>query len=115
MRVVDSFSAASGLGVNRDKTLAISAKPSSFSSSLSSSPWPLTKVVKQTVYLGVLFGRSVTTKNIFADALSGLIERAHLFTVSIKALSHHNRVVTVLTFLSLPSFPTSSSFHSPLH
>ena len=43
MRVVDRFSAASGLGVNRDKT-------SSFSSYLPSSPWPLTKVVKQTVF-----------------------------------------------------------------
>ena len=57
-------------------------------------------MVKQPVYFGVLFGRSVTTKDIFADALSGLIERAHLFTVSIKALSHHNRVATVNVFIT---------------
>ena len=100
MREVDRFSLASGFGLNRDKTLAISARPSNLALHLPSSPWPLTKEAPHTVYLGILFGRLVTTKDVYEKALNGLVERATLFNVSIKALSHHNRVITVNVFIT---------------
>ncbi len=79
MRLVDSFSSASGLGVNRDKTVVIGARPSNISDHLPLSPWPDTKEVPSSVYLGILFGREVTTIEIFEEAQESLSRRASLF------------------------------------
>ena len=113
MRLVDSFSSASGLGVNRDKTMVIGARPSKVSDHLPLSPWPDTMEVPSSVYLGILFGREVTTNEIFEEAQESLSRRASLFSVGLKALSHANRVLTVNVFIVTKLSYLCKFFHVP--
>ena len=104
MRLVDSFRRASGLGVNVDKTCIIEARPSSMAERLCTSPWPKVKLEISTTYLGIIFGRCITTPLIYKKALKKLSDRVINFYRPSRSLSKTRRVmlynVFIITILS---------------
>jgi hypothetical protein len=69
--ILDSFTAVSGLGINRDKTVILSAKDSAHTSfspvklRIQHSSWPLVKFDESHKYLGILFGRKIQVPDIY--------------------------------------------------
>ena len=93
MRLVDLFRRASGLGVNEVKTKIMMARPIDLSAHIAKCPWPGVSVAETYKYLGILFGRKVTTDDIFARALAGLVDRAVRFASAFLLFSHSHRVL----------------------
>jgi ribonuclease HI len=99
MALVDDFRKASGLGVNTNKTKILSAKHEDLSAAISTCPWPDVGVATEYTYLGVLIGPEVTVLDVFAKALTGLVDRAAHFAPVLKHLSHMHRVITFNVFI----------------
>lgn len=122
MKLVDNFRDASGLGVNTDKTKIISAKevdisrcfrPVSLVEYMNRCPWRDVKVVNTYCYLGVLFGREVTTHDIFRAATKGLIDRTQLYRPALRSFSHSSRIFTYNTFIITKISYLIKFFHLP--
>ena len=114
MRLVDLFRHASGLGINVSKTNIISAVFSpSLAQAILSCPWPDIQTPEKAVYLGILFGRFVTTSDIYKIALQGLVDRVRSFFVAVKALSHSRKVLTYNVFIITKLTYLFKFFHLP--
>ena len=70
--ILDRYTDASGLGINRDKTVILSSRnhlSTSYSfilNKLNKSTWPLVKTVLSHKYLGIFFGRNIQVDDVFA-------------------------------------------------
>ena len=122
MRLVDRFRAASGLGINQDKTRIVSARPSDISRFLRPStlfehlhrcPWWDVKEADAYKYLGLLFGRLVTVPEVYKIGLKGLIDRAVAYRPSFRRLAHASRVLAYNTFIITKISYLVKFFHIP--
>ena len=114
--VIDSFSVASGLGINRDKTVILSAKDHRGIASapavlqLQESSWPLVKLAESHKYLGILFGRSVQVEDIFAAPAKKALDRARCFGAAISRMDTQRRILTFNVFIT-PIFSFVQQFY----
>ena len=99
MRLVDRFRHASGLGINKSKTCIISARASSIREYIPTCPWNEVKNPAKAKYLGVIFGKRVSTKEIFAKPLEKLLDRATLLHSSLRRMPHWKRVLAFNVFI----------------
>ena len=114
--VIDDFSNASGLGINRDKTVILSAKDhhaGSFSTAvqcLQDSSWPLVKFADSHKYLGILFGRAIQVEDIFAAPAQKARERARSFGAALRRMDTQRRILTFNVFIT-PIFSFVQQFY----
>ena len=113
LRLVDTFRLASGLGVNTEKTNIISAKAFDFASHLPDSPWAEIKTPQSARYLGIIFGRNVTTSDVFKAPLDKLVARATSYISTFKTLSHAKRVLAFNVFIATKLSYHTRFFHLP--
>ena len=113
MSLVDLFRAASGLGVNEGKTKILMAKPVDLKSHIASCPWPRVAVTDAYKYLGILIGRYVTTMDVYAKALAGLVDRAVRFAPAFLVLSHTHRVLAYNVYIITKISYIVKFFHIP--
>ena len=114
--IIDDFTIASGLGINRDKTVILSAKNhlsevfAPISQRILSSRWPLVKVVDSHKYLGILFGRKVSVEDIFAAPAKKAADRARSFGAAIRRLDTQRRIMVFNVFIT-PIFSFVQQFY----
>jgi ribonuclease HI len=122
MRLVDAFRAASGLGINTDKTRIVSARPSDIDrcfnpvtilDRLNRCPWPDALEAVDYTYLGILFGRLVTVPDVYRVSVKGLVDRAITFRPFLHCLSHASRVLAYNTFIITKVSYLVKFFHIP--
>ena len=114
--VIDSFTIASGLGINRNKTVILSAKdhlsgifaPST--ARIQNSSWPLVKFADSHKYLGILFGRKIQVEDIFAAPAKKAGDRARSFGAAISRMDTHRRILTFNVFIT-PIFSFVQQFY----
>jgi endonuclease/exonuclease/phosphatase family metal-dependent hydrolase len=99
MELVNDFRSASGLGVNEDKTVILPAKDEDLADAVAGCPWPQVKVADKYKYLGILFGRQVTTHDIYEIAIAKLEDRARRYATAFRSLSHAHRVLAFNVFI----------------
>ena len=127
MKLIDAFTRASGLGINKDKTQLLSARmnPTGHDAevwlSSKSCPWH-DKGVKATrtyTYLGILIGRGVTVADVWRPVVNKAIDRIAKYAPALRALSLVRRIVVfnifirslftyVAPFYSLPDYGDAS-------
>jgi len=104
LTIIDKFAAISGLGVNRQKTCILTARPPSDLDKLNLANvhfvWKGLKFVESAVYLGVLMGAKVTTEHIFAGALSKFIARVRKLSRYASNLSIQHKIIATNVFLT---------------
>jgi hypothetical protein len=104
--VIDDYTKASGLGINRDKTVVLSAKDHKcrrFCSSVQTirdSSWPLVKFADSHKYLGIIFGRDVQVEDIFAAPAKKALDRARAFGYAISKMDLQRRILTFNVFIT---------------
>ena len=100
-----AFSKVSGLWMNRVKTVIVTTRPPSAGARrrLDEAGWGAVKFADSAKYLGLLFGRNVTTVDIFREAKTKFFKRYRLFSGVIASSSLNDRVLIFNTFL-LPLF-----------
>jgi hypothetical protein len=114
--VIDDFTTASGLGVNRDKTVILSAKDPNCRSSgsiiqrIQDSIWPLVKVVDKHKYLGIIFGRKVQVEEVFTAPAKKARDRARCFGAALCRLDVQRRILTFNVFIT-PIFSVVQQFY----
>jgi hypothetical protein len=114
--VIDCFTTASGLGINRNKTVILSAKDHlarSFIPStvrIQNSSWPLVKFADSHKYLGILFGRKVQVEDIFAAPAKKAADRARSFGMAISKMDIQRRITTFNVFIT-PIFSFVQQFY----
>ena len=114
--VIDAFSNASGLGINRDKTVILSAKDHHAGSflpavqRLQESSWPLVKFADSHKYLGILFGRAIQVEDIFAAPAQKARERARCFGAALGRMDTQRRILTFNVFIT-PIFSYVQQFY----
>jgi len=114
--VIDSFTTASGLGINRDKTVILSAKDHNkvnFAPAikrLQESSWPLVKFADSHKYLGILFGRAIQVEDIYAAPAKKALERARSFGAAISKMDTQRRILTFNVFIT-PIFSFVQQFY----
>ena len=114
--VIDNFTFASGLGINRDKTVILSAKDHQsglFAPAvqlIQNSNWPLVKFADRHKYLGILFGRKVQVEDIFAAPAKKAFERAQRFGAAIGRMDTQRRILTFNVFIT-PIFSFVQQFY----
>jgi ribonuclease HI/exonuclease III len=99
--VIDRFSLHSGLKVNRKKTFIISTRPPTppILARLHALGWGDLEWSGGEKYLGVMFGREVTTQMIFQGAYDKFLARAHSFRPVLRNSSLHTRTIIFNVFL----------------
>jgi len=114
--IIDDFTIASGLGINRDKTVILSAKDhlcrhfAPTIQSIQSSSWPLVKIVDSHKYLGILFGRKIQAEDIFTAPAKKAADRARSFGAAIRNLDTQRRIVVFNVFIT-PIFSFVQQFY----
>ena len=105
MREARVFGTFSGLQINQVKTVMVSSiKPSHRSRvAFDQLGWDCIKFVAEAVYLGLLFGRDVSTVDIFRPAFDKFNSRLKRIAPVIKSSSLHDRIIIFNVFL-LPLF-----------
>lgn len=104
MRIIDSFSEVSGLGINYDKTALMPSLPSDFEpSAVLRSPWPAIVVADRYTHLGVLIGPEVTPEEIFRKAHEEATGRVASYGQVVRKLPVHKRN-RVLNVFVLPKY-----------
>ena len=104
--VIDCFTTASGLGINRNKTVILSAKDHLsrwFAPSITriqNSNWPLVKFVDSHKYLGILFGRKIQVEDVFAAPAKKAAERARSFGMALSKMDTQRRITTFNVFIT---------------
>lgn len=93
MHLIDAFTEVSGLGINTDKTVLVSAGDLAPSEAWArrDSPWSDLQVRDRCLYLGVLIG-DVTTADIFRVAMGKVRDRARSFYPVSRTLSVQRRI-----------------------
>ena len=115
--IIDNFTVASGLGINRDKTVILSSRDNSkkrFEAtrlSIRGSGWPLVNFVNSHKYLGILFGRNIQVEDIYAAPALKAIERARRFGPALRLLDIHRRILTFNAFVT-PIFSFVQQFYT---
>ena len=103
LSIINSFSAVSGLGINRDKSLVLTtASLSSYPlirSGLSASPWPDLSLKEKGTHLGIVIGRGVTLDDIWSIPLNKALSKLHSSHTFIKSLSLSNRILFINIFI----------------
>ena len=100
--LIINFSSISGLGVNDDKTKLIASSnhtPLDLTA-VSNSAWPKTKIVSAWTYLGILFGKDVTTSDIYEPVLDKAKARLASYRPALRSLSLYKKVLLVNTFVT---------------
>ena len=122
MLLVDAFRDASGLGINTDKTRILTARPFDLGPFLHPTdilhrlcrcPWPDVKEALWYKYLGILFGREVTTTEVYAAPTKDLVDRATSYRTAFRTLSHASRVLAYNVFVITKISYLIKFFHIP--
>ena len=102
LELVKEFGAFSDLHMNLKKTTLVATFPPSNKtvSRLKEAGWKDIKCTDAGIYLGVLFGRAVTTMEIFAKAFDKVKARIELFRNILKTSSLHTRVQILNVFVT---------------
>ena len=105
LQLVREFSNYSDLRPNIAKTLIVSTRPPSTHTKdrLTAAGWGGIKFADEAVYLGVLFGRRVSTVDVFRAAFGKFKKRVAIFRPALRRMSIHLRIFTFNVFL-LPLF-----------
>ncbi len=97
------FSSLSGLGINKIKSLVLSASdPSSYAairSGLLASPWPDLPLKTRGTHLGVVIGRDVTLDEIWNTPYKKALERIRAASPFVRSLTFANRITYVNVFI----------------
>jgi hypothetical protein len=115
--IIDSFTVASGLGINRDKTVILCAKDCSHRafrptlSKIQSSRWPLVKVVDSHKYLGILIGRTIQVEDVYAAPALKALERARRFGPALRNIDTQRRILVFNVFVT-PIFSFVQQFYT---
>jgi hypothetical protein len=104
MRIIDQFGEVSDAMQNHDKTAIIASRKARAHKNktmdwIENCPWPKLNYKRSHIYLGVLYGHSVTVKDIFEKAITKAVTRAARFKTVVKWMSHQKRVVTYNVFI----------------
>jgi ribonuclease HI len=93
MRLIDAFTEVSGLGINTDKTVLVSAGDLAPSVAWvkRESPWSDLQVCDRCLYLGVLIG-DITTADIFRVAMGKVRDRSRSYYPITRTLSVQRRI-----------------------
>ncbi len=101
--IISSFSAISGLGINKTKSVAVpTSDPSNWSSlraELLASPWPDLPLRESGTHLGILIGRDVTLEHIWAGPLTKAIRKITVNLSLLRSLSLSSRILFVNVFI----------------
>src|SRR5262249_54727288 len=104
LRLLDIFSAVSGLGLNKDKSCVVcTLGPDSYPHVLDlirAGPWPDLPLKPAAVHLGIALGREVTLGDIFAKPYEKALKRLSDQRNIIRPLSLANRILYVNTFIT---------------
>ena len=104
--ILDRYTDASGLGINRDKTVILSTRDhcspsySFITNKLIKSTWPLVKTVSSHKYLGLVFGRNIQVDDVFAAPFKKAIERVQQLTPSLRRLDLQRRILVFNVFIT---------------
>ena len=114
--IIDAYTVASGLGINRDKTVILSARNHNgrgFGPAMDcvhTSEWPLVKFADSHKYLGILFGRMVQVEDVFAAPAKKAADRARSFGTAIGKLNTQRRIIVFNVFIT-PIFSFVQQFY----
>jgi ribonuclease HI len=99
---IDEFAEASGLGLNRDKTGVISTHRPTYGDTqgLKESAWPKARFVESYKYLGVLIGRSLTTRDVFRATMTKARQRASQYSSILLHMTLRSRARVFNTYLT---------------
>ena len=92
--ILDRYTKASGLGINRDKTVILSSRNPGATHynlikyKLKKSSWPLVLTVMSHKYLGIIFGRNIQVDDVFAAPFKKALDRVKQLTPSLRRLTH---------------------------
>ena len=115
--IIDDFTVASGLGINREKTVILSVKDCSHRSfrptltRIQNSSWPLVKVVNSHKYLGIIFGRKIQVEEVYAAPALKALERAKKFGPALRTLDTQRRILVFNVFIT-PIFSFVQQFYT---
>ena len=115
--IIDDFTVASGLGINRNKTVILCAEDCSLETFapklllIQNSSWPLVKVVNSHKYLGILFGRKVQVNDIYAAPAKKAFDRARRFGPALKMMDVQRRILAFNVFIT-PIFSFVQQFYT---
>ena len=104
--ILDRFTDASGLGINRDKTVLLSSNDissldySTITNKLKESTWPLVVTVESHKYLGILFGRNLQVDEVFAAPFKKALNRIKQLTPSLRRLDTQRRILVFNVFIT---------------
>ena len=99
---INTFKGVSGLGHNIDKTKIICSSQERDDEArawVATTAWTDMRVAGTYVYLGVLFGATVTTTDVFMEALKKAEKRAQMYRHAFKQLSYSKRVLLFNVFI----------------
>ena len=107
--IIIAFSEVSGLGINREKSCAISSGPPdsipALKNELALCPWPDLPLRDSTTHLGIAIGRDVTLGDIFASPYKKAVDRINSCRSVVRGLSVSNRILFINIFaISLFSY-----------
>ena len=104
LTLISTFSEASGLGINREKSLVLTTSPPSshddIRSALLRSPWPDLPLRDRGTHLGVVIGRDVTLDEIWEAPVNTAINRLNRARSFLRSLSVTNRIIYVNVFIT---------------
>jgi hypothetical protein len=113
LSLINDFSVASGLGVNRSKSCVVTSLPPSrhpgVKAYLSSCPWPDLPLADEAVHLGIPIGRSVTLERVFSGPYSKALNRLSQYRPVLSSLhkkilrQHVYRLALLLSYALLRS------------
>ena len=101
---ISKFSALSGMGVNKSKSVVIpTGAPDTWDSTqdqLRNSPWPDLTVQPTGTHLGILIGREVTLEDLWRSPLTKAQERIRQCAPVVKKMSLRHRILFVNCFIT---------------
>jgi len=117
MKEVESFKGTTGLGQNIKKTKILYAKHKRHQQIRKwlrkATIWPEMEITDEYLYLGILFGATVTTTNIYRAAVTKIVARAARFSPTFRRVTYAQRVLLFNVFLlSMLVYKTASSTSS---
>ena len=117
LKVIDTFAKNSGLGLNIDKTVILTAVPplDSDAGLLRAEGYDTIKLVREATYLGVLMGIDITTVDIFRKAKAKCLARLHSYRAVIYSVALHKRILIINIFLLPILYYLAQFFVIPYH
>jgi hypothetical protein len=110
--LIRKFARVSGLGLNMKKTFIVTTLAMSMAarSQLDQKGWSAIRSAANCTYLGVMIGRDVSTREVFAKALAKFFARLGTYSDFLRSCSLHNRIQVANVFL-LPLLYYLSQFY----